>query len=67
MVYFGTNNTMAQRVVPAISLYEATLGGNNFLTLDTCKKIHSKNGINCLLAMRSLTKSIHWLTINVNQ
>ena len=42
MVYFDTNNTMAQSAVPAISLYEATLGGNHFLTLDTCKKIHSK-------------------------
>ena len=42
MVYFGTNNTMAQRAVPAIALYEGTLDGNYFFTLDTGKKIHSK-------------------------
>ena len=40
MVYFGTNNTMAQRAVPAIVLYEGTLDGNYFLTLDTGKNIH---------------------------
>ena len=42
MVYFGTNNTMAQRAVPAISLYESSLQGNYFLTLDTGRKINSK-------------------------
>ena len=38
MVYFGTKNTMAQRAVPSIALYEASLHGYYFLTLDTGKK-----------------------------
>ena len=42
MVYFGTKNTMAQRAVPSIALYEASLHGYYFLTLDRGKKIHAK-------------------------
>ena len=44
MMYTGTENNMNSRTVPVISLKESNdMNGQYFMSLNTGKRIHSKN------------------------
>ena len=68
MAYKGTKNDMSARAIPSIALRESNeFRGFYFLSLETGKRFHSKNGIHCRSLLKSLTKSMSLPIMIINQ